>query len=41
MRELEVRALFGGTVVLMIDGHRQMLKQGHEKFGVLLVSADT
>ena len=40
-REIEVRALFGGAAVLVIDGHRQILKQGDEKFGILSVSADT
>lgn len=40
--QIEVRALFGGTALLVIDGREQLVKQGQEsREGVKLVKADS
>jgi len=40
-QDIEVQALFAGAAVLVIDGRRELLRQGEAKSGVTLLSADT
>jgi len=38
---VEVKGLFGGSALLVIDGQRKLLKQGRGHAGVLLISANS
>jgi len=38
---VEVKGLFGGSALLVIDGQRKLLKQGRSHAGVLLISANS
>jgi len=38
---VEVKGLFGGSALLVIDGQQKLLKQGHSYAGVTLISANS